>query len=126
MVVAARRPDRCFPQSIADELIPLQIDPSPDETIRVMVGRHEILTTQAARRIAEFIAESATRHASEGSDDSARQSDDEQLKQLGRWAEPAIARIKNTTTDPNLLKEGERLLVLLRHGIGHHGERRLQ
>lgn len=35
-----------LPQTMTDELLPLSVQPSPTETVRVMVGRYEILTPE--------------------------------------------------------------------------------
>jgi hypothetical protein len=35
-----------LPQSLTDELLPLTIQPAPQESVRVMVGRYEILTPE--------------------------------------------------------------------------------
>src|SRR5262249_24801197 len=48
-----------LPQATTDQLLPLAITPQPDQTVRVMVGRLEIMTPEEEKRITELVEASA-------------------------------------------------------------------
>lgn len=52
-----------LPERLTDELLPLTITPRPDQTVRVMVGRLEVITPEEESRITQIIQTSAcSRH----------------------------------------------------------------
>jgi hypothetical protein len=73
-----------LPRAWTDRTLPLTLDPSPRELVRVMVGRAEVLLPAAQQTLAVNLSK-----ASEGDAD-ARQEALKQLKKLGRFAEPAL------------------------------------
>ncbi|MGH7138912.1 MAG: hypothetical protein ACREHD_24470, partial [Pirellulales bacterium] len=81
------------PRRLTDEIIPLTVDPKPDEVVRVLVGRMEILTPEAAQRLTEL---AKARDAGLLKDDSEVASE---LERLGRFAKPAIDYLAETS-DP--------------------------
>ncbi len=48
-----------LPERLTDELLPLTIQPRPDKTVRVMVGRLEIITPEEESRITQIVQQSA-------------------------------------------------------------------
>ena len=74
-----------LPRCVTDKLLPLRINPTPDETVRVLVGRIDILTPEQEGKLASMFP----RAGSEGaiSPDEAREA-----KALGRFLVPAVGR----------------------------------
>lgn len=62
-----------------DELLPLKIDPKPDKQVRVLVGRHDVLTPEREREIDALVK----RLHGESNDDA--KAADAALKKLGRY-----------------------------------------
>jgi len=73
-----------LPRTWTDETLPLTITPKPDNLVRVMVGRAEIITPKTQQALTDNLT-----RASKG-DATARSEAIEQLRKLGRFAEPAI------------------------------------
>jgi hypothetical protein len=67
-----------LPTDVADLLLPLNIEPKPELTIRVMVGRHDILTPEREAEIEKWTAQLKSAAAATAG-----------LSKLGRFAEPA-------------------------------------
>jgi len=103
------------PARLTDEILPLEISPRPDETIRVLVGRMEIMTKEDEQKMIELVRTSSKR----------RQDDIKAAKKVGkrptyklpkeltRWgrlAEPALVRVRATTADPQVRSEAKYLL----------------
>ena len=104
-----------LPQKATDELLPLTIEPKPDETIRVMVGRMEILRPEDETRIMELVKQSAAdREANAKEREANSETKPYTLPQavldLGRLAEPALVRVKHLGYEPAIKLEAERLL----------------
>jgi len=72
-----------LPKDWTDRTLPLKVTPTPDTLVRVMVGRHDVLTPEREREIEEL-----TRKI-DGPD---RQEAYAALAKLGRFAEPARAQ----------------------------------
>lgn len=81
------------PQDWTDKLLPLKITPAPAETVRVMVGRMEVLTPEASRQILASVQNIAG-HAS-----SVPLQLPPELTSLGRFAEPALRYLVAQTKD---------------------------
>jgi hypothetical protein len=81
------------PRPLTDEVLPLEVSPRPDETVRVLVGRMETLTPERADRLASAIRQLGT----------CASLDSEPLKSelapLGRFAEPALKSLAAMTQD---------------------------
>jgi hypothetical protein len=75
------------PQRLTDEVLPISIKPQPDELIRVLVGRMEVLTPERADRLVDLVREQGTCFTS--SAEPLRS----ELAQFGRFAEPALDHI---------------------------------
>jgi hypothetical protein len=94
-----------LPQAWTDGFIPLKVSPNPKQTVRVMVGRIELLT--AAR---ERLAEDAIRRL-EAPDAATREEAFAFLRNQGRYVEPIIRRVLRTTQDERLRALCRRLLA---------------
>jgi hypothetical protein len=72
-----------LPSGWADRALPLRVTPKPDALVRVMVGRHDVLTPERERDVERLVKES------KGPSAAARASAARELAKLGRFAEPA-------------------------------------
>ncbi len=72
------------PGKLTDELLPLKVEPSPDEQVRILVGRLETLTPEDCRRLVQAITASGSR------DEPSAEVVQAELDSLGRFAEPAL------------------------------------
>jgi hypothetical protein len=82
------------PGKLTEKILPLKIDPSPDERVRVLVGRLETITPEDVRRLTRALVGDAS-----GKKPKSEIVNDE-LKSLGRFAEPAIQFVISQTSDP--------------------------
>lgn len=94
-----------LPQEWTDRFIPLTIEPKPRQTVRVMVGRLEILTPEREQKI-----ETATRNLA-SPDSAVRGQAFQSLRGLGRYAEPALKRVLTKTTNETVRLLARRLLT---------------
>lgn len=94
-----------MPQSWTDRYIPMRIKPKPEELVRVMVGRVELLD-----RARELRAEKAI-SALASPDARARERAFEALRAEGRYVEPIVRRALQTTTDEQVRTLSKRLLL---------------
>jgi hypothetical protein len=76
-----------LPAPVADELVPLQVQPRPDSLVRVFVGRHDILTRDREAQLDAVNRRLRSAHAAV----QAAQEDLEKMK-LGRFATPALTQ----------------------------------
>jgi hypothetical protein len=97
-----------LPAALTDEILPLSVTPSPDEVVRVLVGRMEVLTPEQADRIGTALSSMGT-CASMHSAPLAGE-----LARLGRFAEPAVEFLKQSETDPQRLSQLNALLEEMR------------
>jgi hypothetical protein len=108
-----------LPQSVTDELLPLTIDPVPDETVRVMVGRLEIMRPEDEARVTALVQQSAQDRAA-AQELRSQKSEAPQYKlppaiiDLGRLAEPALVRAQHIAPDEATRAEAGVLLYELR------------
>jgi hypothetical protein len=116
-----------MPQAWTDEFIPLTITPRPQKTVRVMVGRTELLTPDRER-----IAEDAIRDLA-SADSVVRQKAFGMLESQGRYVEPIVRRVMATTSDAQVKSLCQKLLTAefvteLKSAIKHaeNGAGRLQ
>lgn len=103
------------PGSITDELIPLQITPKPQQTLRVLVGRMEIMSPTSEKEMTIAITESATARALHYAQQinlstKTSYSFPEKILAFGRMAEPAIARVATIVEDQSLRDEAKILI----------------
>jgi hypothetical protein len=85
-----------LPQSDTDALLPLRLDPAPKQVVRVMIGRLEALTPEQERKVAGLVAQLGA------SDPVIRENAAGEIRRLGRFAEPALARVTKLSDDPEI------------------------
>jgi len=96
-----------LPQSLTDRMIPLKVTPKPDQTVRVMVGRLEVLTPQVEKSIETLLIQLASPMPAER--DAAMAS----ITRFGRFAEPALQRVSKLSDDPEIKARARELLTKL-------------
>jgi hypothetical protein len=94
-----------LPQQWTDQFIPMEISPKPASTVRVMVGRLEVLTPERERAAAD-----AVRNLS-STDDAVRKGAYAFLRAQGRYLEPILRRTLRTTADSRVAERCRRLLL---------------
>lgn len=107
-----------LPQTVTDTLLPLEISPQPDEIVRVLVGRLEIMRPEDETRVAEMVKQSALDRAAAAERCKANPQAEPYalppaIAQLGRLAEPALVRVKALTNDAGISYEAKLLLEQL-------------
>lgn len=105
------------PQETTDQLLPLKITPTPDETVRVLVGRVEVMTPSAERDLLEVVrlrakhrAVIARQQAEENIKKPIQLQIPNPIKKLGRLAEPALVRIRQLAKDQSVSDEAALLM----------------
>ncbi len=80
------------PESLTTELLPLHVDPRPDKLVRVLVGRHDILTPEREREIDALVKRF------QGPSNEESKAANQVLDKMGRYRWPAqtaaAARLK--------------------------------
>jgi hypothetical protein len=74
-----------LPRRVTDRLLPLRVSPVPDETVRVLVGRIDILTPEQEANLGSMLARAGTEGA-------IRPDEAREAKKLGRFLAPAVER----------------------------------
>lgn len=100
------------PRRLTDELLPLDIEPKPAQTVRVLVGRMDLMTPEYERQVTELVRASADARAKLNAESTTRTTYPvpESIRKLGRLAEPALARVRNVTADNKLHYEATALM----------------
>jgi len=84
-----------LPDEMTAELLPLRVEPKPTALVRVLVGRHDVLTPEQEKQIDSWVAK-LTRSTPE--DDPGRRAAEEAMAKLGRYQTAAFhaaeARLK--------------------------------
>jgi hypothetical protein len=93
-----------LPRSQVDEIIPLQIQPAPQDLVRVMIGRVEVLTPSTENRIEKAVADLGSR------DPAIAKAAHAELARLGRFQEPVLHRIAVRTRAPEVRAQAEALI----------------
>jgi hypothetical protein len=106
------------PERITDEMLPLDIEPRPEEMVRVLVGRLDIMSPEEESQMTELVRRSAAARSQRI--EVAKQNNTEvvyplpdEIAQLGRLAEPALARVRDLSNDPTISFEAGLLLQTL-------------
>jgi hypothetical protein len=94
------------PQSQTDEILPLSIDPKPDQLVRVLVARTELMTPTEERDVLALLERS-------GEDGKALEALVERLAPRGRLAEAALKRCAAISKRKDLAPVIERVLPQL-------------
>lgn len=109
------------PTPITEKLLPLKVEPKPDETVRVLVGRMEIMTPESEQRVLQVVRAS---HADWVRQIEKAQAEEKpvgplnwpaKLTELGRLAEPALARIRAIAPEQETRIHAAQLLRMLPH-----------
>jgi hypothetical protein len=93
-----------LPRTWTDETLPLTLDPKPEKLTRVMVGRAEIITPDAEMNLFKTLTKA------QNGDADARIQAIAQLKQFGRFAEPALQLANHHSSQTNVMNLGFELL----------------
>jgi hypothetical protein len=96
-----------LPRSTVDQVIPIHISPKPDELVRVMVGRVEVLTPETEKAITEAVRLTASK------DEKKTQEGMNVLATLGRLHDPVLRRVA-ATSDDDLVKTQVEALIKAR------------
>ena len=94
-----------LPQAWTDRFIPMAIEPRPDELVRVMVGRIELLTPEREGSAETAISSLAS------PDPDVRARAFAMLSDQGRYVEPIVRRTMESTTDERVRLLCRRLLL---------------
>jgi hypothetical protein len=104
------------PREATDKLLPLTISPPPDESVRVLVGRVEVMSPTVEKQLLEIVQAHALRRAEwwKQEVEPNKQRDPlpvpAELLKLGRLAEPALVRIHELAKDSAVAHEATALL----------------
>jgi hypothetical protein len=92
-----------LPRQTVDKVLPLSVNPKPKETVRVLVGRAEVITPEMERDVKQQVAllgSAKTREKAAAN-----------LKKYGRFYEPILRSILETEKDAVTRKQIERLIA---------------
>lgn len=109
------------PTPITEELLPLKVEPKPDETVRVLVGRMEIMTPETEQKVLELVRASYAKRVDQIRKATAEEKPVPAMKwpaklaELGRLAEPALARIRSIAPKRETRIHATQLLRMLPH-----------
>jgi hypothetical protein len=94
-----------LPRESVDALIPMTVSPAPRELVRVMVGRLELLTPERERAAERAVLDLAV------ADPAVRARAYDFLRAQGRYVEPILRRVLNTSSDQAVRTLCRRLLM---------------
>jgi hypothetical protein len=80
-----------LPRQWTDHTLPLTLDPKPRELVRVMVGRAEVFTPATEKKLSHALT------MAQNGDTEARATFMSECKKLGRFAEPALQKLRSKT-----------------------------
>jgi hypothetical protein len=95
-----------LPRMTTDEVLPLTVEPLPRETIRVLVGRTEVITPEMEKDVLRQVGLLNSKSAA------VRREAEASLKTRGRFYEPILHNVLKEENDPNLHAQIERLIAL--------------
>jgi hypothetical protein len=93
-----------LPRMATDKVLPLRVQPQPKETVRVLVGRSEVITPQMETDVRRQVNRLRSPSAA------VRAAAEETLKQHGRFYEPVLASVLKTETNPFVRSQLEHLI----------------
>jgi hypothetical protein len=100
-----------LPRSLTDSVLPMTIVPEPQQAVRILVGRMEIMTPEQESQIAALVKKSAAKRlAAKSPEQASSYAGPTELAGLGRLAEPALARVRAISNDPVVRDEAAQLL----------------
>lgn len=95
-----------LPRATTDEVLPLTVEPRPKETVRVLVGRAEVITPEMEKDVRRQV--SLLRSRSAATRFEARSN----LKKHGRFYEPILKSVLQNEADPKVRGQIERLIAV--------------
>ncbi|MEL6104584.1 MAG: hypothetical protein AAFU85_01050 [Planctomycetota bacterium] len=104
------------PGKITEELLPLHVEPAPNEMLRVLVGRMELMSPGDEQALLTQVRESVDQRAlHRGNPESAKQpyAIPAGIASYGRMAEPALARIATIAKEQTVRREARWLIARL-------------
>jgi hypothetical protein len=94
-----------LPRKTTDEILPLQIEPKPQEVVRVLVGRAEVITPEMEKDVKTKVG------LLKSSSPSVRSEAMKDLQKHGRFYEPILKSILKKETDAKVRLQIERLIA---------------
>jgi hypothetical protein len=85
-----------LPRSTTDDVLPIQIDPQPNQLVRVLVGRTEVITPEMEKSVKEEVSRLNDGSAKVRADAAAT------IRKYGRFYGPILKRIVEDEKDPAL------------------------
>ncbi|MEW4490277.1 hypothetical protein AB1L42_19485 [Thalassoglobus sp. JC818] len=109
------------PTHITETLLPLNVTPQPDEVVRVLVGRMEIMPKETEQRVLDLVTKSAEARTQATQNKTEFKSPAlKSLLSMGRLAEPALSRIRVLSTDQSIQTEANQLIRELKASTDQH------
>lgn len=107
------------PGSTTNELLPLEISPSPQKMVRVLVGRMEIMSPEDEQKMSQAVARSSRQRAQHIAEQKAQPKPlpytiPSEIREFGRMAEPALVRVLKITQDDAVRTEAQFLVSQFR------------
>lgn len=107
------------PTAITEKLLPLEVEPQPAETVRVLVGRMEIMPPETEQKVLELVRASYAEHAQQIQKAQAEKKWaspvkwSKELASLGRLSEPALARVRAIAPEREIRIHAAELMKIL-------------
>jgi hypothetical protein len=95
------------PRAVTDALLPLSIDPKPDDLVRVLVGRMELIPPETADEVEAALRDVRSGEAATAAAAKAR------LDRLGRFLEPHLRNVLARTKDETVRGRATAMLAEL-------------
>lgn len=115
------------PRETTDKVLPLTISPAPDETVRVLVGRVEVMPPSVEKKLTEVVRLHAKqrealikKHQELKLTDPISLAMPTAIAQLGRLAEPALVRVQQLARDETVSREATTLLNEYHQSLMNH------
>lgn len=93
-----------LPRQVTDKILPLEVTPKPKETVRVLVGRAEVITPEIEKEVTRQVALLGSKSAK------AREDAQDELRKHGRFYEPILQSVLKTEKDPRMQKKLRQLI----------------
>lgn len=100
------------PRPVTDALLPLSIDPQPDELVRVLVGRMEIIPPETADEVEAALRDRGSKDTAAATAAASR------LDRLGRFLEPHLRNAMTRTKDETVRANAAAMLADLAKAEG--------
>lgn len=103
------------PTSVTNSLLPLTVTPAPQETVRVLVGRLEIMSPDAEQAMSQAVAQSSQQRAKfmttiNNTRKTTAYPIPDAIRNFGRMAEPALIRVAKIAKDQTVRQEAQLLI----------------